>query len=324
MLISVIIIAYNRKNFVTDAVNSALNQTLRTNQFEVIVVTNFQDEVITKLHYDMKIKHVYLKDGTVGKFILEGLKISSGDIITFLDDDDLYDSKRLGTIYEIFSNYPDVNYYKSNIIMVDSLGKVLPGKRSKQYCHRGLYSRRNLLRKGNLQRLQLNLSSTTVRKKVFDPFIQILPEMSIGQDIWLYYMAMAYGGLMYLDCTPLTYYRIHNFQITGTSSSVNHYLAGYISTFELEKAIHEGDVRNDLEKTRYRMLVLSLSRGYNASLEQILGGFEFYLRHFKLNIRDCKVLAYSVFALTSQIAFKKKATSIISKITNWFSRSGFI
>ena len=324
MLISVIITAYDRKNFVTEAVNSALNQTLGKNQFEVIVVTNFQDEVLTKLHNDMKIKHVYLKVGTVGEFILEGLKISSGDIITFLDDDDLYDSKRLGAIYEIFSNYPDVNYYKSNITMVDSLGKVLPDKRSKQNCHGGLYSRRQLLRRGNIQRLQLNLSSTTVRKRVFDPFIRILPEMSVGQDIWLYYMAMAYGGMMYLDCNPLTYYRIHNFQITGISSSVNHYLAGYISTLELKKAIHDRDVQNDLEKTRYRMLVLSLSRGYDASLEQILGGFEFYLRHVKLNIRDCKVLAYSIFALTSQIAFKKKGASIISKITIWFSRSGFI
>ena len=256
--------------------------------------------------------------------IYNRLKISSGDIITFLDDDDLYDRKRLETICEIFSNYSDVNYYKSNITMVDSLGKVLPDKRNKQNCHGGLYSRRKLLRKGNLQKLQLNLSSTTVRKKVFDPFIQILPEMSVGQDIWLYYMAMAYGGMMYLDCTSLTYYRIHNFQITGISSSVNHYLEGYWSTIKLEKAIQDEEVQNDLEKTRYRMLLLSLSRRYNASLEQILEGFGFYLRYFTLNIRDCKVLAYSIFALTSQIAFKKKAPSIISKITNWFSRSGFI
>ncbi len=324
MFISVIITAYNRKNFIIDAVNSALDQTLLSDKFEVIVVTNFQNVNLTKLDNDMKIKHLCLQNGTVGRFIFEGLKISSGDIVSFLDDDDMYDSKRLETIYEIFSNFPEVNYYKSNITEINSFGKVLHDRRKKRNCHSGFYSRKELLQNGNVKRLQLNLSSTTVRKNIFNSFIQILTAMTVGQDIWIYYIAMAYGGLMYLDCTPLTYYRIHNFQITGTNSSVNHYLEGYKSTLELEKVIQDKDVQNDLEKTRYRMLVLSLSRGYNPSLEQILEGFAFYLRHFTLNIRDCNVLSYSLFALTSQITLKKKATSLISKVTNSFSRLGFL
>lgn len=323
MFISVIITAYNRKNLISEALNSALNQTLEMDRYEVIVVTNFKDEILTQLHDDMKIKHLYLKDGTVGTFILEGLKISTGDIITFLDDDDLYYSKRLETIYKMFSNYPNTNYYKSNITKVDALGKVFLDKK-KQKCYGGLYPRKKLIRSGNIQKLQLNLSSTTVRKKVFDPFIHILPEMSGASDIWVYYMGMAYGGLMYLDCTSLTYYRIHNYQITGINNRVNHFLEGYISTFELEKAIADKEIKNDLRKTRFRMLVLSLSRGHRASLKQLLRGFVFYFKHLTFNIRDFKVLVYSMFVITCNIAFRRSAYSIISRVTIWMNSFGFI
>jgi glycosyltransferase involved in cell wall biosynthesis len=321
MFISVIITAYNRKNYILDAINSALNQTLTKDKFEVIVVTNFYDKKITELQNDLKIKHLYLQDGTIGKFILEGLNISSGDIITFLDDDDLYDSKRLDTVYKLFNNFPEVNYYKSSNIMIDSSGRILPGMRRKQSCHGGFYSKKKLLEKGNLQRLQFNLSCSTVRKEVLNSFTQLLLQMSGGTDIMLYYMAMAYGGIMYLDCTPLTYYRIHNLQTTGINNKLNHFLEGYMSTYELEKKIRDIDIKNDLEKTRVRMLFLSLSRGYDVSIKQLLNNFIFYLKHFNFNTRDSKVLIYSLFAIISHMVFKRDANSIISKLTLWINKS---
>ena len=323
MFISVIITAYNRKNYILNAINSALNQTLNKDKFEVIVVTNFRDKNITELQSDLKIKHLYLQDGTVGRFILEGLKISTGDIITFLDDDDLYDCNRLDTVYKLFNNFPEVNYYKSNLALIDSFGNLLPVT-GKKKCYGGLYSKSKLVGNGNVQKLQLNLSSTTVRKYVFSPFIQILPEMTVGQDVWLYYMALAYGGLMYLDCTPLTYYRIHNFQTTNINNEINHFLEGYKSIYKLEKKINDSDTLKDLEKTRFRMLVLSLSRGHHASLRQLLNGFVFYVKHFKFNVRDFEVLVYSLFAITCTITFKKKANGIIAKVIVWISGVGFI
>ena len=129
---------------------------------------------------------------------------------------------------------------------------------------------------------------------------------------------------MYLDCTSLTYYRIHNYQITGINNRVNHFLEGYISTFELEKAIADKEIKNDLRKTRFRMLVLSLSRGHRASLKQLLRGFVFYFKHLTFNIRDFKVLVYSMFVITCNIAFRRSAYSIISRVTIWMNSFGFI
>ena len=49
--ISVIITAHNRKEFLLEAVNSALNQTLPKDEYEIIVVKNFQDfdDILTNL-----------------------------------------------------------------------------------------------------------------------------------------------------------------------------------------------------------------------------------------------------------------------------------
>jgi glycosyltransferase involved in cell wall biosynthesis len=45
-VISVIIIAYNRKIFLKDAIKSVLNQSLDRNLYEIIIVKNFNDKDI--------------------------------------------------------------------------------------------------------------------------------------------------------------------------------------------------------------------------------------------------------------------------------------
>ena len=97
MLISVLILAYNRKDFVCDALNSVLNQTINSDYYEIFVLTNFNDshlaQMINSHSGNPRIKHIVLGDQSIGFYILKGLECSSGEIITFLDDDDL-DEKR--------------------------------------------------------------------------------------------------------------------------------------------------------------------------------------------------------------------------------------
>jgi glycosyltransferase involved in cell wall biosynthesis len=48
-LISVIITAYNRREFIRDAVNSVINSTLPEDEYEIIVVKNFKDEYVDSI-----------------------------------------------------------------------------------------------------------------------------------------------------------------------------------------------------------------------------------------------------------------------------------
>ncbi|ACP54591.1 glycosyltransferase family 2 protein [Saccharolobus islandicus] len=56
--ISVIITAYNRKQFLLDAIKSALNQTLNRTEYEILVAKNFKDDNIDNYLYKNGMKNI--------------------------------------------------------------------------------------------------------------------------------------------------------------------------------------------------------------------------------------------------------------------------
>lgn len=101
--ISVIIVAYNRKMYVKQAVESVLNQTYDKNKYEIIVVKNFHDEDIDKFLIANKVNNIFSLNEEYGKKLSTGISNSNGDIICFLEDDDLFDKYRLERVNQIFN-----------------------------------------------------------------------------------------------------------------------------------------------------------------------------------------------------------------------------
>ena len=66
--ISVIITAYNRKEFLLNAIKSAINQTLDKKYYEIIVIKNFEDKNIDEFIDNHNIQKIFI-DGTMGEFI---------------------------------------------------------------------------------------------------------------------------------------------------------------------------------------------------------------------------------------------------------------
>ena len=68
--ISVIITAYDRKKYLLGAVQSALNQTISKDLYEVIVVKNFHDEAIDRQLEKWGVVDLYSDDSSQGgKFV---------------------------------------------------------------------------------------------------------------------------------------------------------------------------------------------------------------------------------------------------------------
>jgi len=100
--ISVIITAYNRKDFLLDAFNSALNQTLSRDKYEIIVTKNFTDNKIDNYIKKNGGKLVFFEKGSMEEQIADALKYAKGEVICFLDDDDLFMKEKLEYIYMFF------------------------------------------------------------------------------------------------------------------------------------------------------------------------------------------------------------------------------
>src|SRR5215217_2393273 len=108
MKISVVITVYNLENFVAKSIETVLNQTLKAD--EIIVVDDGSKdrsvEIIEKYADKVKLVKMEKNSGVLPAFI-EGLKHCSGDILGFLDGDDLWMQDKLEKVAGVFKEHDD-------------------------------------------------------------------------------------------------------------------------------------------------------------------------------------------------------------------------
>jgi glycosyltransferase involved in cell wall biosynthesis len=94
-LISVVIPTYNYAHFVTKAVESVLDQTYR--HFEIILVDDGStDDTPERLRpYEDRIRYVYQDNQGLSAARNTGIQTSRGDLVAFLDSDDLWHPRKL-------------------------------------------------------------------------------------------------------------------------------------------------------------------------------------------------------------------------------------
>jgi glycosyltransferase involved in cell wall biosynthesis len=121
-LVSIILNNYNYDRFLTEAINSALNQTY-TN-IEVIVVddgsTDNSCEIISK--YGDQITPIFQENGKQGAALNSGFLASHGDIILFLDSDDYLLPIAVEQIVKVWK--PGVSKIHYRLQVVDITGKA--------------------------------------------------------------------------------------------------------------------------------------------------------------------------------------------------------
>lgn len=128
MEISVIMLTYNRENFVGDAINSIMEQTFK--DFEFIIVNNGSTdksgEIAEELsQYDSRIKIINMSNNcgiSVGRN--KGLDMAKGEYITFIDDDDIAEPDMLEFLYKLaIENNADISICGST---KEENGELLP------------------------------------------------------------------------------------------------------------------------------------------------------------------------------------------------------
>jgi len=110
MKISVIIPTYNRKDYVTEAIDSVLAQDYLP--FEIIVVDDGStDNTRQKLvRYSGKIRYFHQYNKGVSAARNTGLKAARGDYIALLDSDDLWDKSKLKKQAEFLKQNPHIGF----------------------------------------------------------------------------------------------------------------------------------------------------------------------------------------------------------------------
>jgi glycosyltransferase involved in cell wall biosynthesis len=120
MKISTIIILYNFEKYIDDAIQSVLGQTRQSD--EIIVVddcsTDGSSDIVAK--YRDRVIHIKQEEN-IGALrnSLAGLKAATGDVVAFLDADDVWMSKKLEAIEKEFLEDEEVVLVSHDFIEVD-------------------------------------------------------------------------------------------------------------------------------------------------------------------------------------------------------------
>ena len=196
MKASVIVMDYLRKKYILDALQSIKNQKeVDLNDIEVIVIKYYQDEKIDNYIKENFPNYKIINldpngpDRYCGTELAIGIKEASSNLIFLLDDDDMFTENKISKIFEVVKNIKDDEYliFHKMIMIYDQKRKPL-----KRY-------------RGNNSSLVLYIKD---KDKLIDYIRKIY--YVIDQSLLCYF-----NKKIIKVNEPLTYYRIHEENITG-------------------------------------------------------------------------------------------------------------
>ncbi len=225
-LVSIIINNYNYERFVGQAIESALQQTYPN--VEVIVVddgsTDRSPEIIRGYHG--RILPLIKENGGQSTALNAGFKSSHGEIIIFLDADDLLLPTAVEDVIDVFSSRPDLVRVEYRMAVIDEnnrrTGVEKPEKHIPVPCG-------NVLKQALSFPFDMAWLPTSGNAFATWGLSQIMPipeghSGKVGADWYLVHLSNLLGPVFFLSCLEACY-RVHsanNYERSGTLLDLEH------------------------------------------------------------------------------------------------------
>ncbi len=203
--VSVVIPTYNREDFISDTINSVLNQTYK--DFEIIVVDDGSTDNTKQIleRFGSKIKLIEQENSERAISRNNGVKNSSGEYIAFLDSDDVWILDKLENQVNLLDSNLDAILVYGQSLRIDEKGKkIKTAKRQLQGFSGDVFE--NLLMRNFI------VSATPViRREHFEKTIGFQTKYIPYED-WEFWLRFSLLGKFLFINRPLAYYRIHSAQ----------------------------------------------------------------------------------------------------------------
>ncbi|MBM6619101.1 glycosyltransferase family 2 protein [Bacillus suaedaesalsae] len=266
--VSVIVSTYKRDNSLRKALSSLINQ--HYNNVEVIIIDDNANEkwnlkvesIVNKVKEQFNGKLAYVQNkknyGSARSRNI-GIKIASGEYITFLDDDDIYLPNKIQKQVEHMIKQKS-DFSITDLYLYDE-GENLVQTRIRSYLKK--YTKNDLLRYHLLY--HMTGTDTLMFKKSFLEEIGGFPQIDIGDEFYLMLRAInAEGKLSYLSTCDVKAY-VHP-KSEGLSSSEGK-IKGEKYLFEYKKQFFSILSKKDINYIKMRhYAVLSFTEYRNKNL----------------------------------------------------------
>jgi glycosyltransferase involved in cell wall biosynthesis len=201
--VSVIIPTYNRAMYLSEALSSVFAQYLKP--CEIIVVDDGSTDNTPELMRSFELQVIYVRheeNRGISAARNTGLKTARGEIIAWLDSDDLWEPEHLSTLVPVLIEDESIDGVYSGLVRIDSAGKVLPQKSLLTVSSDCLYD-------SLIESCPIQTSTFVVRKRCFDHIGEFDTDFDICEDYDMF-LRLARSYRIVGVPRALVQYRIHS------------------------------------------------------------------------------------------------------------------
>ena len=207
--ISVIVTAHRRRHLLWEAVQSVLDQSISREDFEILVLKDWEDrEFDTRLELH-GVTHCRPTGQALGAWFAQGIPLTSGQVLAFLDDDDRFLPGKLSYVLHKFESNPELVYFHHASRRVSPVNGVVRGRkpaaRGASQTFRPFtpgFSFDDVWKKGPA----FNLSSIAVRRGLIEGDVGRLASIQVSVSAFLFYRALVSKGYIEIDSGIWTVY----------------------------------------------------------------------------------------------------------------------
>ncbi|HTW39452.1 MAG TPA: glycosyltransferase [Thermoplasmata archaeon] len=210
--VSAVVTAHNRRGFLAEAVRSALD----SGADEVIVVRNFDGPIEG---CEGRYRDLRCDIADTGEKEARGLEVATGDVVAYLDDDDVWEATKVPRIRERFGSDGRLVYFCHAQRAIDRSGQFvhathreIEGKDPTQFASADRDDLRFLV-----ERVWTgNNSSTVIRRSWALGWVPTLREAGWACDLFWFVAALLGDGGIELSPEPLVRLRLHDQNMSQT------------------------------------------------------------------------------------------------------------
>jgi glycosyltransferase involved in cell wall biosynthesis len=175
-LVSVVVPSYQQGRFIENTLLSILNQNYKNTEVIVVDGGSIDNTLVVLKRYENRITYISEPDNGQSEAINKGFSIARGEIVSWLNSDDIYpDCRAISWIVDAFKLHPEYDLIYGNFIEIDNFNRVL-----RMYKRPG-YSFSRLLRIGYISQ-----PATFFRRRVIDA-MPVKEDLNYAMDLeyWL-------------------------------------------------------------------------------------------------------------------------------------------
>ena len=221
--ISVIVDTYNQARFITQAIDSVLEQTFDRKDLEIIIVDDGSDDgtdEIIRGRYKNAVTYIYQPNSGQASALNTGFQLAHGEYIALLDADDYWRQDKLKIVLDAFARFKlDVVAHNLKIVGSNQTEKLY-------FPYRSV---------GWLQGPLAPTSGMVFTRAVAGRLNPIPLAFTTSADLFMMCLIELAGWKVLFDCAPLGSYRFHDTNLYSgntTAAKVERQLATYVAMLD--------------------------------------------------------------------------------------------